>query len=674
MANRIKRYFEEVDSDDADDYVESESEWRQGWEASSSSLTEFTPKSMQSISGLQSTSVSEHKRTIIHIDIDCFYAQVEMILDPALRDKPLGIQQKNIVVTCNYVARGRGISKLSYVNDAVKLCPELVLVSGEDLTKYRKMSYKVTDYFLKFCPLVERLGFDENFIDVTDLVKSRQMTGKVCDVEGHTYSESSDEKVPRIHCLCGCYQRLAIGSQIASELRSGLKDSLGLTCCAGIAHNKLLSKLVAGTHKPNQQTVLFPHQADEMMLSLKNIKQIPGIGSSMSKRLAAMGIVSVQQLRSAQLNCIQQELGAQLAGIILNLSHGRDPTPVVQTGAPQSLSEEDSFKKCNSVEDARNRSRKLIRSLLRRLKEDGRVPHTLRVAIRKFSLPKQWTRENRQCALPESILQNANLDDDTVTEKLLDVAMQLFIKLVDTSKPFHLTLISICFTKLEDHLKKPSIVTYFKRFAKEQGCQEADGSKDLRHKVLDSSVSVNHERNQDGNVVLQTAEKLYTKKKLRIDSWMAGNSAETKNTLQITDSRKQRMPDQKQELKTEINLGDKLQNKVMFASDESVEKNANSFFGSRGFNSEPLLSLKHSMTTEGTKKQQSALSENPENIELPPDVDPSVFVELPLSVQRELVENWKREKSRCSKTEPPRTSNIKPKGTKKSIKDFFATK
>lgn len=87
---------------------------------------------------------SIHRRTIVHIDVDCFYAQVEMIRNPTLRDKPLGIQQKNIVVTCNYVARKYGVTKLMYIKDAKEKCPQLVLVSGEDLTNYRNMSYKIS--------------------------------------------------------------------------------------------------------------------------------------------------------------------------------------------------------------------------------------------------------------------------------------------------------------------------------------------------------------------------------------------------------------------------------------------------------------------------------------------------------------------------------------------------
>ena len=116
--------------------------------------------------------VSAHGRTIVHIDVDCFYAQVEMIRNPSLRDKPLGkyavyhltgnlitlmsfamltmnafksgIQQKYIIVTCNYEARKYGVTKLMLISEALKKCPNLVIVKGEDLTHYREMSYKIT--------------------------------------------------------------------------------------------------------------------------------------------------------------------------------------------------------------------------------------------------------------------------------------------------------------------------------------------------------------------------------------------------------------------------------------------------------------------------------------------------------------------------------------------------
>lgn len=77
-------------------------------------------------------------------------------------------------------------------------------------------------------------------------------------------------------CGCGCHLRLAIGSQVAAEIRQALAEELSITCCAGIAHNKLLAKLVGSVHKPNKQTTLFPEDVPTFMVSLSNIRAIPG--------------------------------------------------------------------------------------------------------------------------------------------------------------------------------------------------------------------------------------------------------------------------------------------------------------------------------------------------------------------------------------------------------------
>ena len=86
-------------------------------------------------------------------------------------------------------------------------------------------------------------------------------------------------------CSCGCHERLKVGSQIAADIREGLFKELGITCCGGIAHNKLLSKLVAGAHKPNQQTTLFPESTSALMASLNSVRNIPGMKITIYKNL-----------------------------------------------------------------------------------------------------------------------------------------------------------------------------------------------------------------------------------------------------------------------------------------------------------------------------------------------------------------------------------------------------
>lgn len=344
-------------------------------------------------------------RVIVHMDLDCFYAQVEMIRNPELRDKPLGVQQKNLVVTSNYEARKLGVQKLMFVKDAKEKCPQLVLVNGEDLTAYREMSYKVTELLGEFCPLVERLGLDENFVDVTEMVEERlkQLQQSACSrvcVSGHVYNNQAINLDDTRHV------RLILGSQIAEELREAVYTRLGLTGCAGVAANKLLSKLVSGTFKPNQQTVLLPESRPDLIRSLDRIQKVPGIGSKTARRLEALGIRNVCDVRAFPSAALEAELGAALAQRIQKLSCGEDESPVTPWGPPQSFSDEDSFKKCSSEVEVKEKIEELLHNLLDRIHKDGRQPHTVRLTIRQFSSTDKWfNRESRQCPIPPHLIQ-----------------------------------------------------------------------------------------------------------------------------------------------------------------------------------------------------------------------------------------------------------------------------
>lgn len=254
---------------------------------------------------------SEHRRTIIHIDLDCFYAQVEMIKNPSLYELPLGIQQKNIIVTSNYLAREKGVGKCMKLSEALKACRNLRIVNGEDLHDYRKVSYEVTAYLRKYSELVERLGLDENYVDVTRLVETR-LNSENIEVVGNVFP-ASNEPSETCHCECGCETRLKVGTQIAQEMRQGLKNELKLTSCAGIAHNKLLAKLVGAKHKPNQQSVVFPYSAVELLLSLKNVDKVPGIGTALSEILNKINVHTVEELQNCSFETLRYEFNVDLS-------------------------------------------------------------------------------------------------------------------------------------------------------------------------------------------------------------------------------------------------------------------------------------------------------------------------------------------------------------------------
>ncbi|XP_047621181.1 DNA polymerase iota isoform X2 [Phacochoerus africanus] len=400
-------------------------------------------------------------RVIVHVDLDCFYAQVEMISNPELKGKPLGVQQKYHVVTCNYEARKFGVKKLMKVRDAKEKCPQLVLVNGEDLTRYREMSYKVTELLEQFSPLVERLGFDENFVDLTEMVEKRLEQFQSDDlsavtVSGHVYKNQPINLRDILHI------RLLIGSQIAAEMRESMYNHLSLTGCAGVASNKLLAKLVSGVFKPNQQTVLLPESSQDLIHSLSHIKEMPGIGYKTAKRLEVLGISSVSDLQTFSSKILEKELGISVAQRIQKLSFGEDNSPVTPSGPPQSFSEEDSFKKCSSEVEAKNKIEELLANLLNRVCRDGRKPHTVRLVIRRYSSEKYHGRESRQCPIPSHVIQKIGTGNYDAMTPMVDILMKLFRNMVNVKMPFHLTLLSVCFCNLKaPNTAKKGTIDYY---------------------------------------------------------------------------------------------------------------------------------------------------------------------------------------------------------------------
>jgi len=296
-----------------------------------------------------SNSSDQHLRTIVHLDIDCFYAQVEMLLNPSLSHQPIGVQQKFLVVTTNYVARDLGVKKMTWVKDALQQCPSLILLNGEDISKYRFMSERIYQCLTTFSPLVEKLGLDENFLDITEQV-NRQLavTTSTPVLVGHVYGQDESSKsttsvLVNKRCNCGCAERLAIGSRIAQEMRNRLKEELGITSCAGIATNKLLAKLAGSTYKPNQQTTVFPWSALELISSLKIPRAIPGIGHSTAKKLETLGITTIEELQKATMPMLSSRLGGKWAKQVHLLSYGVDLAKVNPLDRPKSIGAEDGF-------------------------------------------------------------------------------------------------------------------------------------------------------------------------------------------------------------------------------------------------------------------------------------------------------------------------------------------
>ncbi|XP_030756818.1 DNA polymerase iota [Sitophilus oryzae] len=400
--------------------------------------------------------MDDHSKTIIHIDVDCFYAQVEMNKNPELKTKPLGIQQKNIVVTSNYVAREYGITKCMLIPEAKKKCPHLELVNGEDLHDYRETSYNITSILQKYSNLVERLGLDENFVDVSRLVDEKIKLSNNITPVGHVFGNTE------VLCDCGCTERLMVGSKIAQDIRDQIYKDLNLTTCAGIAHNKILAKIVCSKNKPNNQTTVFPNSASELMLSLSLVKNIPSIGQVTADQLSRLNINTVKELQEASVNDLEKMFGYEKSKNMIEISYGRDVSAVKKSGKPQSIGLEDSCKAITVENEIEVKLLHLLTRLMVLVKEDGRVPKTVKLIVRKFNRnhPQSGTRETRQCNVNTSLFKDLELSENN-QKKVMKIIMTLFRKIVDTKKSFHITLLGLSFTKF---MEKPTLKNTLNNF------------------------------------------------------------------------------------------------------------------------------------------------------------------------------------------------------------------
>ncbi|XP_047509867.1 DNA polymerase iota [Pieris napi] len=585
-------------------------------------------RNMDSSSSTNTNISNEHLKIIIHIDVDCFYAQVEMLRKPELLSQPLGIQQKNIVVTSNYEARQYGIKKCMLVSEALKACPNLKLINGEDLHDYRAASNKIFLLLQNWKSPVEKLGMDEYFIDVTNLVqekiKSTNCSNLTCT--GHLYSE------PQLDCPCGCYTRLKIASQIASEIRQKILDELGFTTSAGVAHNKLLAKLICPLHKPNDQTVLCAEHASDFMATLQSVRAIPSIGSKTTETLISQNIISVSDLQQVSLDVLKKHFSSDMAVRLKNLSFGDDNTPVKQTGRPQSIGLEDSFKTVSVRSEVEEKFTALLQRLLILVREDGRIPVSLRVTLRKKDVKRLSShRESRQCQISPSIF-TINSGIVTVTEagqqKLLTIIMRLFTKLMDLSKPFHLTLVGLAFTKFQERMTgRSSIVNYLMNDLSVQSVLNIQNDCETSASFMDySAVSPSSSTTTD----LSDAEVEPSPKKPKKVNWIAKRRCLSKEDVASP---------------SKLKVGE------LRLNSKELEKVSELRLNSRDRSVTPRESPAKDNLSD-TSDTMKDIAEGGNCEECPSYVDKEVFNALPEDMQQELKSMWKNP----SNSELPRAS------------------
>ncbi|TPX09542.1 uncharacterized protein E0L32_009285 [Thyridium curvatum] len=422
-------------------------------------------------------------RVILHFDYDCFYAQVAENRKPALKSLPLGIRQKGILATCNYEARRRGVKKLMVIHEARKICPELVLVEGEDLAPFRDVSKHLYTLLRSYSwsAKVERLGLDEVYFDATDMVTynlellnhntltqsffylSRDDPEKGFDFDASRVMGRTVGSPPKV--VAGyespVYMRLLLASHLARFLRMKVEDE-GYTSACGISTNKVLSKMAGSQNKPrNQTTLLTLHDPDVLsFVDQHRLRQIPGIGSKTSRVLEAHILGHEVSQDAHSLDCavtagqvrthadttpgtLERLLGGPgaekgLGEKVWCLLHGVDDTLVKPASdIPTQISIEDTYQGLNEPGEILRELRKLSHSLLRRMHVDLVVdniespgqrwvarPKTLRLTTRpKTSMaegrPYNFQRCSRSQALPNFAF-SLVLERGEIVDKLVD--------------------------------------------------------------------------------------------------------------------------------------------------------------------------------------------------------------------------------------------------------------
>ncbi len=246
-------------------------------------------------------------RSIIHLDLDAFYASVEQYDDPQLRGLPVlvgGRSGRGVVCACSYEARRYGIHSAMPMAKALRLCPAAV-VRPVRMDRYRDFSRRVFAIFARFTDRIEPLSLDEAFLDVS-----------------------------------GCERLFGTPAQIAAQIRTAVRQETGLTISAGVAMNKFLAKLASDHEKPDGLYVV-PDPPESFLLPLP-LKRLWGVGPVTCLRLEKLGLRTVADLR--QLSEVRLEQLFDSAGRQLyRLARGEDSRPVVVGSAAHSIGHEDTF-------------------------------------------------------------------------------------------------------------------------------------------------------------------------------------------------------------------------------------------------------------------------------------------------------------------------------------------
>ena len=333
--------------------------------------------------------------TILHADLDAFYASVEQLLDPSLRGKPIAVGG-GVVLAASYEAKAFGIHGGMPGQRARELCPKLIFVPGH-FKDYQRLGDAAIDVLRDFTPLVERISIDEAFADVA-----------------------------------GCTPLFGPPSEIAKAVRRRVRAELGLPISVGVARTKHLAKIASQVAKPDGLVVVDPGTELDFLHDLP-VELMWGVGPVTKARLAELGIITVGQLAKTQQGSLETLLGSAAGQKLAALARNRDPREIATERRARSAGAQSAIGRKPAEERVfRPTLRHLADRLGTRLRAKSRLGRTVSVRVR-FADFRSVTRSVTLHAPISATASLAEIAEDLVRGVLADHPNQRTISLLAIS-------------------------------------------------------------------------------------------------------------------------------------------------------------------------------------------------------------------------------------------------
>ncbi|MDQ6958660.1 MAG: DNA polymerase IV [Mariprofundaceae bacterium] len=294
--------------------------------------------------------IYEDMSTILHVDMDAFFASVEIRDHPEHEGKPVIVggraDARGVVAAANYIARTFGIHSAMPVSTALRLCPAAVLLPPR-LDRYSEVSHQIRAIFERFTPVVEPLSLDEAFLDVS-----------------------------------GSLALFGSAQTIGHKIKTMIRNELGMTASIGIAPNKLLAKIASDLEKPDG-FVVVPADGIQAFLDPLPVSRIWGVGRVAERKLKGIAIHSIEDLRKTTMKQLEPLFGQKTGRHLLACAQGVDSRPVIPDREAKSISHERTFPQDVDQEDVLYGTLLgLTEQVMRRLRNADKLARCIELKLR----------------------------------------------------------------------------------------------------------------------------------------------------------------------------------------------------------------------------------------------------------------------------------------------------